>query len=177
MADKKLFDNLFKVLKVNSGEFGMNDLVMTECLDLKIPRGYCARIRKVIFIDYLAGQKGQPSVEFRGALVLDPDDETSTSIPTFIIDHDVLCDFEHYYFRFEIAAPTEVPNGISEAHNQKTRYVFSEDIDVVTVRNIRFNSQCHGLNVTGLKCQCRCIVYFTYEKISADLYAMLLGIS
>ncbi|GAI12076.1 unnamed protein product, partial [marine sediment metagenome] len=31
--------------------------------------------------------------------------------------------------------------------------------------------------VTGDKCQSKCTVYFTYEKITADLYAMLLGIS
>ncbi|GAI12080.1 unnamed protein product [marine sediment metagenome] len=87
MADKKLFDNLYKVLKVNSGDFGVNDQVMTECLDLQIPRGYCARIRKVIFVDYINGQFEQSNPEFRGALVLDPDDETSISVPTFVIDH------------------------------------------------------------------------------------------
>ncbi|MBA7686725.1 hypothetical protein ES703_95179 [subsurface metagenome] len=174
MADKKLFDNLYKVLKVNSGDFGVNDQVMTECLDLQIPRGYCARIRKVIFTDYLCGQASQTSPEFRGALIMDPDDETSIAIPTFVIDHDVLCDFEHYYFGFERDV---TPNGISFVHNQRTRYVFSEEIDVVTVRNIRFNSICHGLDVTGCKCQNKCTVFFTYEKITADLYAMLLGIS
>ena len=174
MADKKLFDNLFKVLKVNSGDFGVNDVVMTEILDLQIPRGYCARIRKVIFTDYLAGQADQVSVEFRGALVLDPDDETSINIPTFVIDHDVLCDFEHYYFRFE---EDTTPNGISFVQRLKTELDFTEEIDVVTVRNIRFNSSAHGLNVEGDKCQCRITVYFTYEKISTELYAMLLGIS
>ncbi|GAH02940.1 unnamed protein product, partial [marine sediment metagenome] len=49
MAEKKLFDNLYKVIKVNSGAISANDVVATEILDLQIPRGYCARIRKVRF--------------------------------------------------------------------------------------------------------------------------------
>ncbi|GAH99707.1 unnamed protein product [marine sediment metagenome] len=51
MADKKLYDNLYKVIKANSGAFLANDTVLTEILDLQIPHSYCARIRKVIFED------------------------------------------------------------------------------------------------------------------------------
>ncbi|GAG81993.1 unnamed protein product, partial [marine sediment metagenome] len=46
-----------------------------------------------------------------------------------------------------------------------------------TVRNIRHNSLINGMDVTGVKPQVELTVYFTYEKISADLYAKLLGIS
>ena len=165
LADKKLFDNLYKVLKVNSGDFGVNDQVMTEILDLQIPRGYCARIRKVIFTDYIAGQKDQVSVEFRGALVLDPDDEESYAIPTFSLDHDVLCDYGHEYLRFE---QDTTPNGISFVHNQKTVHDFDEQLDVVTVRNVRFNSQANGIAVGGdFESQTKCEIYFTYEKVTA----------
>lgn len=176
MAEKKLYDNLYKVIKGNSGPFTANDGVLTEIFDLQIPRGYCARIRKVIFSDLLnLDQKDQLVLQFFGAIVLDADDETSYQIPTFTVDHDVLCDFQHEYARFE---EDTTPNGISMVHNQKTEFEFAEDLDVVTVRNIRFNSSMHGgLGDQTTKPQVKATVYFTYEKVSADLYSKLLGIS
>jgi len=39
MADKKLYDNLFKVVKANSGPIEANDTVLTEIIDLQIPTG------------------------------------------------------------------------------------------------------------------------------------------
>jgi len=47
----KLYDNLYKVIKANSGSYSANDGVFTEILDLQIPRQYAARIREVIFLD------------------------------------------------------------------------------------------------------------------------------
>ncbi|GAG59503.1 unnamed protein product, partial [marine sediment metagenome] len=110
MAEKKLYDNLYKVIKANSGPVAANDTPLTEILDLQIPRNYAARIRKVVFTDAInADQADQTSFWFRGALVLDPDDEETTLIPTFTVEHDVLCDFEHEYERFE---EDTTPNGI-----------------------------------------------------------------
>ncbi|GAG80627.1 unnamed protein product, partial [marine sediment metagenome] len=60
---------------------------------------------------------------------------------------------------------------------KETVYDFDEGLDVVTVRNIRFNSQANGSETTATTLQTRCIVYFTYEKVSMDLYSKLLGIS
>jgi len=176
MAEKKLYDNLYKVIKANSGKIEANDTVLTEILDLQIPRGYAARIRKVIFKDsILTDQLDQTDIHFYGALVLDPDDEASNQIPTFTVDHDVLCDFHHEYFRFE---EDTTPNGISVIHNKETWYEFAEDLDVVTVRNVRFNVLAAGLDIDGTdESQVKIIVYFTYEKVSADLYSKLLGIS
>ncbi len=176
MAKDKLYDNLIKVIKGNSGPFTANDGVLTEIFDLQIPRGYCARIREVRFTDLLnLDQLDQTALQFFGALVLDADDETSYQIPTFTVDHDVLCDFQHEYVRFE---EDTTPNGISVVHNRETHYKFEEDLDVVTVRNIRFNSSMHGGKGDGTtKPQVKCIVFFTYEKVSADLYSKLLGIS
>ncbi|GAG59338.1 unnamed protein product, partial [marine sediment metagenome] len=48
-SKKELFDDLYKVIKLNSGAISANDTVATEIGDLQIPRGYCARIRKVRF--------------------------------------------------------------------------------------------------------------------------------
>ena len=175
MADKKLYDNLFKVIKANSGAFLANDTVLTEIMDLQIPRNYCARIRRVIFEDNLNDkQPGQEFMSFYGALVLDPDDEDRNQIPTFTVDHDVCCDFHHEYSRFEMGAP----DGIAIIHNQRTEHEFKEDLDVVTVRNVRFNVLGNGLAVGEAdQPQVDCTVYFTYEKVAVDLYAQLLGIS
>jgi len=176
MAEKKLFDNLYKVIKANSGSISANDGVFTEILDLQIPRGYCARIRKVIFdMQVNADQKDQEYFRCLGAIVLDPDDETSTQIPTFEIDHDVLCDTVFEKHRQD---EDTTPNGISALFTPRDVHVFDETLDVVTVRNIRFNIIANGLLVSGdNKAQMRVTVYFTYEKISMDLYAKLLGIS
>ncbi len=176
MAEKKLYDNLYKVIKGNSGPFTSNDGILTEIFDLQIPRGYAARIRKVIFSDLInLDQIDQIALQFFGAIVLDADDETSYQIPTFAVDHDVLCDFQHEYVRFEEDA---TPNGISTVHNHRTEIDFDEGLDVVTVRNIRFNSSMHGgAGDQTTKPQVKATVYFTYEKVSADLYSKLLGIS
>jgi len=176
MADKKLYDNLYKVIKGNSGPIEANDTTLTEILDLQIPRNYCARIRKVVFTDNInIDQIDQENLHLRGCLVLDPDDEESYQIPTFTVDHDVLCDFEHEYLRF---VEDEVPNGISVIHNKRTIYEFGEDLDVVTVRNVRANLQANGFAVGGdHESQSKVEVYFTYEKVAVELYAQLLGIS
>jgi len=175
MAEKKLYDNLYKVIKANSGAFLANDTVLTEIMDLQIPRNYCARIRKVVFEDNLNDkQPGQEFLSFYGALVLDADDEDSNQIPTFTVDHDVLCDFHHEYSRFEYGTPAD----IAFVHNQRTEFEFKEDLDVVTVRNVRFNVLGNGLAVGEAdQPQVDCTVYFTYERVSVDLYAKLLGIS
>ncbi|MBA7547680.1 hypothetical protein ES705_40111 [subsurface metagenome] len=77
-----------------------------------------------------------------------------------------------------VPGSTVEATGGSVVHNQKTVHEFKEDLDVVTVRNVRFNVQGNGLKVDGvLQSQCKCEVYFTYEKVALELYALLLGIS
>lgn len=173
---KKLYDNLYKVIKANSGEFSANDVVKTEILDLQIPRGYGARIRKVIFIESnFRDQTNQTYLHTYSALVLDPDDEDSYQIPMFRVDHDVLCDHESYCVRLE---EDTTPNGIATLCAKRTEHIFTEDMDAITVRNPRFNSMIGGFNVSGdHKFQMRIEVYFTYEKIPMELYEKLLGIS
>ena len=176
MAEKKLYDNLFKVIKANSGALSENDGVFTEILDLQIPRGYAARIRKVMFeIQVNADQADQEYWRVLSGLVLDPDDEESTQIPTFTVDHDVCCDFNFEFWRIE---EDTTPNGISGLLSLKQVVDFDETLDVVTVRNVRFNTIINGFAVGGSNLpQTRMTVYFTYEKVSADLYSKLLGIS
>ena len=176
MAEKKLFDNLFKVIKGNSGLLSENDGVFTEIFDLQIPRGYCARIRKVVWEPHISTeQSDQVHIRLISALVLDPDDETSVAIPTFTVDHDVCCDYAYEITRYE---EDTTPNGISVVNTPRDEINFDEGLDVVTVRNVRVNTMITGSASGGsAQCQMRCEVYFTYEKISADLYSKLLGIS
>jgi hypothetical protein len=172
MAETKLFDNLFKVIKANSGPlYGTS--AFTEILDLQIPRGYCARIRKVIAQYRGHKAENQADVEWgiTCALVADPDDETSTTIPTFEVDHDVICDF-----RWDSSLMIAT-TGMTHINQLRQVIDFDETLDVVTVRNLRFNTYEDGLADADPKPQVDMEVYFTYEKISMDLYAKLLGIS
>lgn len=173
MAEKKLFDNLYKVIKVNSGPITANDTVATEIMDLQIPRGYCARIRKVRFTlrDLSTQTNAQFGFHVLSACVLDADDENSVAIPTFEIDHDVLIDH-----RWEMWGEFDT-DGETSLWTPHAVYEFTEETDVVTVRNIRHNSLINGCAVGSDQPQVELTVYFTYEKISADLYAKLLGIS
>ncbi|GAG88455.1 unnamed protein product [marine sediment metagenome] len=176
MAEKKLYDNLFKVVKGNSGSLSENDGVFTEIFDLQIPRGYAARIRKIVWEpQILSEQSDQVYFRLLGACVLDPDDETSVAIPTFTVDHDVCADYSFEMVRYE---ENTTPNGISVAISRRETIDFDEGLDVVTVRNIRVNTMITGSAAGGsAQCQLRASVYFTYEKVSADLYSKLLGIS
>ncbi|GAG83399.1 unnamed protein product [marine sediment metagenome] len=176
MTEKKLFDNLFKVIKGNSGSLSENDGVFTEIFDLQIPRGYAARIRKIVWEpQILSEQSDQVYFRLLGACVLDPDDETSVAIPTFTVDHDVCADYSFEMVRYD---EDTTPNGISVAISRRETIDFDEGLDVVTVRNIRVNTMITGSAAGGsAQCQLRAAVYFTYEKVSADLYSKLLGIS
>jgi len=172
-SKKELFDDLYKVIKLNSGAISANDVVATEIGDLQIPRGYCARVRKVRFA--LRDISEQSNAEFGfhvlTALVLDADDENSVAIPTFEIDHDVLIDH-----RFEMWGELNT-TGETSLWCPSVMYEFTEELDVITVRNITHNTLINGMDVSGQKPQVEVTVYFTYEKISTDLYAKLLGIS
>jgi len=174
-SKKELYDDIYFVWKGNSGELSANDGVFTEIIDFQIPRGYAVRIRKVLW-DCQLGNEQQDQTHFRilSALVLDPDDETSVQIPTFTIDHDVAVDFQYEMQRLE---EDTTPNGISGILSIAQERNFQEDLDMITVRNARFNTMGTGMATGGTsRPQGRLTVYFTYEKVSSALYEKLLGI-
>jgi len=177
MASKQLFDNLYKVIKGNSGAISENEGVFTEVFDLQIPRGYCARIRKVKTEFRLGPDQDMTNMggSLRNAVVLDADDENSTYIPTFEVDHDVLMDSMFQLCGIDQVGTEDVIFDMS----QSVQWIdFPETLDVVTVRNIRCNSIAFGFTCGGsAPPQVDNTIYFTYEKISADLYSKLLGIS
>lgn len=178
MPKKDIYDNMFRVIKVNSGQLDSGGGKLTEILDLQIPRGYVARIRDVIF--YVRYEDGQvPALDgiaertdgFFMALVNDPDDEVSTAIPTHEIDHDVVADFECYVGK--------VLSGTAGGYsftNPRSHIHFGEDVDVIAPRNMRFNA---SGNIIGAvtKPQCLVEVYFTYEKVSSEAIMELLNIA
>lgn len=172
---KELYDDIYFVWKGNSGKLSANDGIFTEIADFQIPRGYAVRIRKVLWETQIHNEQlDQEYFRILSALVLDPDDETSTSIPTFTIDHDVCCD---YAFEMNRYREDTTPNGISCTISRRTEIEFPEELDVITIRNARINTIASGLLTTGDdEPQVRCTVYFTYEKVSSQLYEKLLGI-
>ena len=172
---KELYDDIYFVWKGNSGALSANDGVFTEIVDFQCPRGYAVRIRKIL-VDFQISSDQQDQEYFRMlcALVLDPDDETSTQIPTFTIDHDVLADFQYEMYRLE---EDTTPNGISGVLSTRQFIDLPEELDAISIRNARFNTIVNGMLVNGdNKPQVRMTVYFTYEKVSSALYEKLLGI-
>ena len=172
---KDLYDNIYFVWKGNSGALSSNDGVFTEIIDFQIPRGYAVRIRKVIWDVQVNGEQlDQERIRMLGALVLDPDDETSVAIPTFTLDHDVAVDYTWEFWRIE---EDTTPNGISGLLTEPFVHDFDEGLDMITVRNARFNTMVTGSATGGsAQMQLRLTVYFTYEKVSSSLYEKLLGI-
>jgi len=175
MGKSELYDDIYFVWKGNSGGISENDGIFTEIVDFQIPRGYAVRIRKVI-TEFQVNEEQLDQDYFRilNALVLDPDDETSTQIPTFTIDHDVLCDFSHEFWRIE---EDTTPNGISGMLSPRQITEFPEELDAISIRNARVNTIATGLATGGSAlAQVRNTIYFTYEKVSSALYEKLLGI-
>lgn len=175
MTKAELYDDIFFVVKGNSGAISANDGVFTEIFDFQCPRGYAVRIRKVLAdFQINSEQLNQEYFRMLTALVLDPDDETSTQIPTFTVDHDVACDFQYEFWRI---IEDTTPNGISGLLSIRQEIEFPEELDVVSIRNARFNTLVTGMAVGGSALpQVRMTVYYTYEKVSSSLYEKLLGI-
>lgn len=189
-TSKELYDNMMRVVKVNSGELDPSGAKSTEIVDLQIPRGFVARIRKVIFTTRIEEEQ-LPEVpispasgiierlnKFFMALVNDPDDEESVAIPTHEIDHDVIADCEFHIERVltYYTDVTLIPRG-GYAFVAPSRIInFDETIDVVCPRNLRFNASGVCIGAT-IKPQVIVTVYFTYEKVVESLLLELLNIA
>ena len=175
MGGKELYDDIYFVWKGNSGAISANDGIFTEIVDFQIPRGYAVRIRKILCeLQVNTEQADQEQFRVLSAFVLDPDDETSTQIPTFTIDHDVCADFAFEFWRIE---EDTTPNGISGMTFKRFEIEFPEELDVISIRNARVNMIAAGLATGGSdQPQVRTTIYFTYEKVSSSLYEKLLGI-
>lgn len=190
MTRKELWDNMMRVVKVNSGELDTSGGKATEIVDLQIPRGFIARVRKVFF-EVRLQEEQLPEVpispasgvierlnKFFMALVNDPDDEESIAIPTHEIDHDVIADAEFHIERVltYYTDVTMIPRGGYAFVAPSKMVDFPETIDVICPRNVRFNASGVVIGAT-VKPQVTVTVYFTYEKVTNDLLLELLNIA
>lgn len=160
------FDDLVKVHKVTHTPTASG--IATVEMDLELPRGYIAKIHRVeIKLQLLSGlTAGVSEQEFEAALIRDPDDITTVQIPENTVQHDVVCDHK---FTGQHEA-TDDTNGYSE-----DIYIYEviEKKDVITARNMRFNI---NQGSTDPDWGCSCTMFYTLEKVTAEVMLALLDI-
>ena len=93
---RKDFDDLLLVIRSNITDDASATVISNE-VDLNLPRGFIAKIRKVIFeandlppelLDVVATSLVQAM-----ALIRDPDDTVSTGMPSNTDEHDIIADW------------------------------------------------------------------------------------
>lgn len=171
--DKQLFDNTMHVIRVEHSNIDDSPVLSVE-IDFELTKGIVAKIERVEiqhFIDSLAG--AQPN--FNGldsALVRDPDDVATVVIPENETQHDVIADLHSEIF-------TNSTVGDSDSIDQNGR--FFKDInfgmmglDVITARNMRFNSLTDA--AVSDSNESHCTIYYTLHEVTSDFILDLLQI-
>ncbi len=163
----KLFDNIMQVIHVSNIIAG-STRVSTE-IDLELPRGYVAKIRKVKMelVNVLEQWGTGDSATFRAALLLDPDDAETVEIPNNTVEHDVLCEHNPEWH----SSTTEFLTG----NHTEPEWIYFEDIeDVITARNMRWNSAANAASYDGGSHGVT--IYYTLEQIKDTQIMELLDI-
>lgn len=176
----KMTDNLLKYITVFVSANG-GSTTSTE-LDLDIPRGYVAKLHRIIItasgleVDLL-DQSAPFEASIVGGLYRDPDDATSVTPPSSQTQHDALAFLNTGIFLAQSDGSTE-RGGHEAVYNTKNDSGwFPDHLDMITARNLRFNIDQFGANRSVLlDGGMRVEVYFTYEKVSASDIAELLDI-
>lgn len=169
MPKSRLFDNIMQNIQVRN-TIASTTTVSSE-IDLELPRGYVAKIHKVIVFAYdiwdLIVNTEKDLIEF--ALLLDPDDTETTAIPENTVEHDVLVDGT-----IEYGINTTLGNSFVE--NYRTEWDFShlEGLDILSARNMRFNIVGAADYVDGA--EVRCEIFYTLEPIKDNQIMELLDI-
>lgn len=161
---RKDFDNIQKLHRVVLA-LTVAGIVSVE-LDLELPRGFIAKISKIIFavfpFNVAVGGRDQ---SFECVLLRDPDDTTTSVVPNNVVQHDVLADMRGV-FTFEVFT-----TGAASFVADRKEVSFREDEDVITARNLRFNATM-GLAAPDLNFECE--IYYTLEKVTdVDLLNLL----
>ncbi len=167
MAKSRLFDNIMQVISVNNIISG-TDVISSE-IDLELPRGFVAKVHKVVIQcanwDGLLGAAENDRLSF--ALLLDPDDAVTVEVPDNTVEHDVVV--------------SDTMNLLSITtyglfSGDKWQYDFShlEGMDILSARNMRFNSTAAGVDINGAIL--KCLVYYTLEVIKDAQIMELLDI-
>ena len=169
MAKSRLFDNIMQVYR------GLIVVAGTATqsveIDLELPRGYVAKIHKVIMDMRFTLDLGvlSDTLETQCALVLDPDDAVTVQMPANVVEHDVLCDA-----LFEIREGATTENGHAKIWTKQIDFSHLEGLDVITARNMRWNineaaAQYDGSHATVT-------IYYTLEAIQDKQIMELLDI-
>lgn len=176
-TDRNLFDDLMKVISVGLTYTGVN--VASIEIDFDIPRGFVVEIHRVVMQlitadEDIEGISVDKIIRYVAALVLDPDDATSTFIPNNTVVHDVLMEYNDSTV---IIAGTAGDTGFKLADKVLNFDFSAGSIDVVTARNMRLNVDTIGTDAAdATEAQMSCIIYYTLEKITDDLLLSILDI-
>lgn len=151
---RKDTDNLLKVISEDHISLLSGSGIVSVELDLELPRGFVAKIRKVIFqVTFVESVTLDQAVAM--ALIRDPDDITTTSIPFNSVQHDVIAELD-FWTIIDVAA-------IAVTSATQKIYTFSELEDIITARNMRFNAVASGATQT---ISVKVAVHYTLEKVT-----------
>lgn len=168
MAGSKLFDNIMQVISAEGTVAGT--AIISSEIDLELPRGYVAKIQKVVvqFRGWDAVVSSGVNDRIECALLLDPDDALTVRIPDNQVEHDVLLDE-----MWEMALLTTTLALKDEGMRQ---YDFSqlEGFDIITARNMRWNVTAAGTGLNGMIPKVN--IYYTLEAIKDAQIMELLDI-
>lgn len=171
------FDNIMKILRLETLLVG-STLVSTP-MDFDIPRGFIVKIHDVVMEFINIGEDFETiSVDkyarVSAALVKDPDDLTTLSIPNATVDHDVVIDIA---MDIMIVAGTAGDTSFMVLNHRKEANFSAEGLDVFTARNMRVNFDAFGTDATDLtETKLRTTVKYTLEEITDKLIINLLDI-
>ena len=174
----KLFDDLLQIIE---GQVTMNgtSTVSVE-IDLNIPRGFIFKIKQaeLILAQFLSDiDNGTVDlmISIAMALILDPDDSTTTTRGSNDIDTDVLLDHE-FSFQMDIAGTTFL-HRMFDSPTFKIQNYEDLGVDVITARNVRVNGvgfEDDGSVIT--EAQLKGVLYGTWEKVKSEEILAILDI-
>jgi hypothetical protein len=169
---KKDFDNLRKLMRVDN-TLNAGSIVSVE-IDFEIPRGYIVKIFSIKLSinnwseDFETLITNQFNMQIQSALLRDPDDSTTVQTPANETEHDVVAELKSDLW-------LDGGTGGQVVSNQQKTYDFPEFVDVITARNMRFNTIGQGGDVASLtESVARCEIEYTLEKVTdADILELL----
>ena len=171
------FDNIMKVFRSFLTFTGAT--TVSKELDIDLPRGYImkihdAKLEVIRWGEDVEGISADKVIRYLLALIKDPDDITSVSIPADTVDHDVLMDHE---MEVILVAGT-AGDVVAEFSNQKQEQNFSaEGLDVFSARNMRLNGDVQGTDAAdGTEALGMVTINYTLERITDQLIIQLLDI-
>lgn len=173
----KLFDNLLKVIE-STIVLTAGTTVSLE-IDFELPRGFVAKIKHVMLRverieEDFEGISADKVARISQALVRDPDDATSSSVPTNEVQHDVVMDHETGIL---IVAGTAGDVGFYVSDVRRENDFGQDGSDMITARNMRHNAVGSGTDVADLtESLAVCHIDYTLEEVKMDDILAILDI-